>query len=408
MGATAMGAAIAWLDTSPEEQRRVRELIAMFAQNESRDELGIGQIRDAFSNTLFPGTSVIQTRARYFLFVPWIYREGLRLGYSGQGLKAWAGRRERRLIEVLRDTGDVDGLIGRLAGPAVKVLPSTIYWSGLIRYGILTRDTAADQLTIPIIGAEADELAVRPAGDWNPTLPATPHGFPSREIAGFDMLPGEAIWLTEQISKNAGDTLLAHLLTAAPMPDPSSAAPWDDSACATAPASIRRQLMHAHLFSLAMHGAALLYNLLIGERYEAARYTTISEPIANYRDQLDRWTQECADARHQLACWDRQDMWDLVVHASPRVGLATRYFVDTWLNTVAAGPGAGIADQPDLRALIAGREQKQKKAQSRLVNERLLRTWSGASGSAPLIFRWQQVRRIVIDIREGADGDARS
>src|SRR5437764_14278579 len=100
-----MASMIAWLDTSSDEQRRVRELITLFSQNESRDELGIGQIRDAFSNTLFPGTSVIQTRARYFLFVPWIYREGMRRGRSGQQLKAWTDTRERKLIEALRDTG---------------------------------------------------------------------------------------------------------------------------------------------------------------------------------------------------------------------------------------------------------------------------------------------------------------
>lgn len=43
-------------------------------QNEpgTLDELGIGSIRDTFSDELFPGTSTIQTRARYFLFVPWI------------------------------------------------------------------------------------------------------------------------------------------------------------------------------------------------------------------------------------------------------------------------------------------------------------------------------------------------
>jgi hypothetical protein len=196
-----MGAAIAWLDTSPEEQRRVRELIALFAQNESRDELGIGQIRDA----------------RYFLFVPWIYQDGMRHGHRGQQLKAWADKQERRLIEALRDTGDVDGLIGRLAGPAVKVLPSTIYWSGLIRYGILARDTAPDQLTVPVAGTEADELAVRVAGDWNPTLPAAHAGFPGHGAVGLDLLPEEAVWLAEQITRTAGGTLLAHLLTAAPL-----------------------------------------------------------------------------------------------------------------------------------------------------------------------------------------------
>jgi len=105
---------IAWLDTSSDEQRRVRELIALFTQSESRDELGIGQVRDAFSDLLFLGTSVIQTRARYFLFVPWIFRDGARRGRSGPQLKAWADRQERRLIEALRDTGQVEGLIGRL------------------------------------------------------------------------------------------------------------------------------------------------------------------------------------------------------------------------------------------------------------------------------------------------------
>ena len=39
------------------------------------DELGIGPIRDTIADTLFPGTSTIQTRARYFLFIPWILQK---------------------------------------------------------------------------------------------------------------------------------------------------------------------------------------------------------------------------------------------------------------------------------------------------------------------------------------------
>jgi hypothetical protein len=37
------------------------------------DELGLGTIRHAFADMLFPGTSAPQTRARYFLFVSWTY-----------------------------------------------------------------------------------------------------------------------------------------------------------------------------------------------------------------------------------------------------------------------------------------------------------------------------------------------
>ena len=44
---------------------------------------------------------------------------------------------------------------------------------------------------------------------------------------------------------------------------------------------------------------------------------------------------------------------------------------------------------------------------SRLANDRLLRTWSGASGSAPLTYRWSQVRGIVRDLHDGRQRDAR-
>ena len=56
---------IAWLDASREDQRRMREIVNLFTQSESRDELGVGQVRDAFSDSLFPGTSTLHTRARY-------------------------------------------------------------------------------------------------------------------------------------------------------------------------------------------------------------------------------------------------------------------------------------------------------------------------------------------------------
>jgi hypothetical protein len=400
---------IAWLDTSSDEQRRVRELIALFVQSESRDELGIGQIRDAFSDSLFPGTSVIQTRARYFLFVPWIFRDGARRGRSGPQLKAWADRQERRLIESLRDTGQVEGLIGRRAGPAVKVLPSAIYWSGLLRYGILTRDVAPDQLQ----GArpaedEADEMAVRSIGDWDPTLPAAPVGYPGVVDGGFDLASQESMWLRDRILAAAPDTLLSHLLLRDGPPDPDSVASWDDSACADAPDAARGVHGHARLFSLGMHGAALLYNLLVGERYEREGYTRIPAPVGDYHGRLDDWADACDDAAAQFRAWDRNAMWDLVTRVNPRIYRDTRRFVDTWLDAVTTGNAAAVAMNDQLRQLVAGREQAQKKGQSRLTNDRLLRTWSGGSGSAALTYRWPVVRRIVTDIHEGRTRDARA
>lgn len=117
-------AVLAWLDYSQADQRRAREIVAMFSQRESRDELGLGGIRDALSDTLFPGTSVVLTRARYFLFVPWLFREGARRGHVGPQLASWVEGRERQLIEALHTGGDHEGLIGRFARGAVQLLPS--------------------------------------------------------------------------------------------------------------------------------------------------------------------------------------------------------------------------------------------------------------------------------------------
>ncbi|WP_373872693.1 DUF6361 family protein [Actinoplanes couchii] len=45
-----MPSQLAWLDSSRADQQRMRELIGMFGDQESRDDLGIGQVRDAFGD----------------------------------------------------------------------------------------------------------------------------------------------------------------------------------------------------------------------------------------------------------------------------------------------------------------------------------------------------------------------
>ncbi|WP_032375259.1 DUF6361 family protein [Rhodococcoides fascians] len=404
-----MPSTLSWLDTSADEQRRVRELIALYTQSESRDELGIGQIRDAFADGLFPGTSTIHTRARYFLFIPWLFTQGAKTR-SGTKLTTWTDNQERKLIGALKDAGigAGQGLIGRVAGPSVKTLPSAIYWAALGRFGILTRDVQPGMLGAlgPAVGAD-DELAARRTQDWHPTLPTAPEGFPAGVEGGMDLLPEEAVWLRERILESAAGTMLAHLLVDDTPLDDGDTPPWVDPSCLSADGPPASLLQHSRHFSLVMQGSALLYNLLIAERYEAAGLTTQSQPVQRYRERLSDWVESIQADGELLRAWDRQEMWDLVRTTNPRIGLHTRAFVDGWIDAVLAGRGATAADDKDIRSLVEMRERRQKGAQSRLVNDRLLRTWSGASGTSMLVYRWPQVRRIVTDIREGiADAGA--
>jgi len=60
---------LSWIDHDPDARDRALRILSLFQERESRDELGIGSIRDAFADTLFPGTSTVQTHLKYMLFV---------------------------------------------------------------------------------------------------------------------------------------------------------------------------------------------------------------------------------------------------------------------------------------------------------------------------------------------------
>jgi hypothetical protein len=126
-----------WLDYDERDAQRMREVFAAFDDKETIDSLGFGVIRDSMSDQLFPGISTIQTRARYFFFVPWICQvleaEAVPPGRFNARLREF----EVALIESLREVeGSNQGVIGYRARKRLTRLPSTVYWSGLQAFGI--------------------------------------------------------------------------------------------------------------------------------------------------------------------------------------------------------------------------------------------------------------------------------
>ncbi len=95
-----MPSLFSWMDYSEHERWKALDIIDLFREHDTRDELGIGTVRDAFADMLFPGTSTIQTRAKYFLFVPVPYsRRILRRAATRAGAGVCAGP------PVVRQTG---------------------------------------------------------------------------------------------------------------------------------------------------------------------------------------------------------------------------------------------------------------------------------------------------------------
>ncbi len=398
-------AELAWLDHSQADQRRAREIVAMFSQRESRDELGLGRVRDALSEALFPGTSVLLTRARYLLFVPWLFREGGRRRHLGPQLVRWVEGQERRLIGALRNGGDLEGLIGRNVGPAVRNLPSNVYWNSLRRYGILRHDGTMAQVAGLRQSAhhldDATEFIERSDAVWAPSIPAPPDDFFSLTRCDFELTQDEATWLAERIVDAAPETLLQLLIASGNRASPSARFVWDDPEAAAATGRIRGALNEARRFALVVHGAMLLYNVLLAERAEELGLTEHDGLRDDFSTQLSDWSDETEAS--DLGAWDLERLWALIAEQGRAVAAPTRSFVADWLALTQEHSGPELAGSRSARSLVEAREYYQKRSQARLRNDRLMHQWGGASGSERLNFRWPVVRRLLNDIAEGRE-----
>ncbi len=271
---------LTWLDSSDHERRSVMELVSALNEPGTLDELGIGTIRDTIADTLFPGTSTIQTRARYFLFVPWILQM-VEAG-SPRGAEDRARRLQLQVRNALDKAHDPNEpvVIGREAGATLQRWPLDIYWLGLARWGIrrytgsissyfatLGRPSSwhlfGRALEEPVEGRR-DEAADVVRGNWA-SVPVRPPAFP--EVASFVLTNEEARFLRERVVLTHPESYLAHILQTSKSDDSGTADyPWDHPAAHTAPASVREWLHDARLFSLVHRGGVLLYNLMLAKR----------------------------------------------------------------------------------------------------------------------------------------------
>ena len=58
---------LGWIDFSQKDRNLILSVLESLTEKKAVDELGVASIRDGFANLFFPGTSTLQTRAKYFL-----------------------------------------------------------------------------------------------------------------------------------------------------------------------------------------------------------------------------------------------------------------------------------------------------------------------------------------------------
>ena len=141
---------IGWIDFSKEDRNKVFNVLDLLGEKGVLDELGISSIRDSYSDLFFPGTSTIQTRAKYFLIVPYALKD---LDYSNSTnpkklIKEFNKKEEKCAHIFYENNPEEAGIIGINAiqkNSWVKRPPSNIYLAGLRKFKIFNYNLSLKQ-----------------------------------------------------------------------------------------------------------------------------------------------------------------------------------------------------------------------------------------------------------------------
>ena len=407
-----------WLDFSSAERERTFSILASLEEKGTVDDLGIGAVRDAIADHHFPGISTIQTRAKYFLFLAWIFKSLEQSQVADERIEASLKEREVKLILALLGDPDVekdrDGLIGKEAREKLKRFPSSVYWNGLRAFGICKFEgSLAEYLqAIPEIRKlrrssirklEASNEPEEEQGNWDGDVPEPPPEYPIG--SNFALNGDQACYLSERacsLDGPAGDeTLLSWCLRNIPALDPHDFTnSWDLAALPEMPRHLGDGLRHARHFSIAMQGASAVYYVLL------ARKINHADVITRYESELVAWMRDIAEFSEDLCAWfdNIGEFWTWVKLANPRVDRDV-VFINTWCAVLRAADFAPSQIEQVLtektRKLIKDREYSLKRALARLSNPPALKRWEANVGATSLSYRWGNAARFISDIRAG-------
>lgn len=270
---------IGFIDFSKEERNKILATLKLLGTQTALDELGIGVIRDAYADILFPGISTIQTRAKYFVLIPYLFERAANQKLSsGRELYKWLTANEDKMVETLVRNSDSEetGIIGKNAlkqKRAVKMKPSSIYWNGLRTFEIVRNagislsaacnvtwsSTQKKNETEP--KTDGDTFDDMTAGQGNSVLfsPILPD-YDFEKTAVITLTRKEAEFLADKITKAllSQNTLLAFLIK-----HKLNCNSFDEIPMDILPHEMRRDYLLAKDFSDFIIGAHIRYNIIL-------------------------------------------------------------------------------------------------------------------------------------------------
>lgn len=404
-------ASIGWIDFSIDDRNRVGSVLDMLRPEGMVDELGMGTIRDAIANQLFPGISTIQTRAKYFFIIPYIlydYQATKPLQRRGKSPAKFLEEKEYEIMWTLAETYNYvegNGVIGISKKKPQKIVrrPSAIYWNGLYTYQFInTQGLAADSFLKQSVNPSmetllsSDQQGDDASGDDKDAehenvfkIKVSPK-LNWKENLTLELHKEEAEFFQDRIVSLAKNKLIAELLMNDKL--------WDifikadnfmqfakTAMSLTLPAQLKSMLILAHDFSELMYGAHLAYNCQLHNKVFSSD---------NFDEDWQEWIDNIQDNMIDYKNFNPDSLFGYATTTRE----TTILFVKNWWKETQSG----FNDLKKRDTFIEQQEAMVKGAKARLrwkkTDDVKENTWLGLRH---FDYRFSQARTILKDIRKG-------
>jgi hypothetical protein len=372
-----------------------------------RDEIGFLALHQAYANRFFPGTSVLQTRLRYILFVPWLYLDAAR-NSNRVPIHRRIQQKEVALAGRLKKVyGASQGVIGARTYPKpTSQPPSMVYWTALSAWGILRpmRDGTypSRAATHRILSRsrtatglrDDDKIPLEVEQSVFVALPARPGGWARRTAdLTFDLTDRELEFLQQQLvavtrPEDTSPCLLARLAEHG-LPDGAEVA-WSDAVRSVAEEDDRHALVRAgQAAALAAIGRGV-YAALVEQICQDGDGRPVS---TRHRAHLNQVIQEYKTEAIKL---DMAKLEEDAQRPLPRRILGVLCGTQKWLDGT---PGFESLRETYQDAEIARKGRRARLAPTLFGKERRAE-WSPEEHplAEPLHYRWRNVKRLLGDL----------
>lgn len=401
---------IGFVNFNTEEKKRVAKMMQLLQESEAIEELGIGRVRDRFSNALFPGTSTLQHHAKYFSVLPSLYYYAAFKHdkfYDEAELDRFIKEAEIQITRQLAENEDgtlrsgITGITGINTYKAalsdyrkfVKYDPAYIYGGGLVTFGIVP-DTSILSLVFELNQKCHSENSFRAKSKDDDSTGGTDEYAGEQQVIktsgeAYDFMKGknlsleltktEASFLNLSITETCRGTMLEYLINCGhEISDDIGYFNLTPLLKDIAP-EVRDIYEKSVLFSKLMH--------LIDWRFNRAYFNSFGKSTdadkcdCEYQSLRQRYGHELEKEEDYIALFD---------YIRAQDALLTKFCEDCYIAI--REDNASEVDR-----IVTMRERMVKRERSKIGNVAYRN--EGRQKPLPNTFRWENVRTIVNEIR---------